>query len=282
MVGAPRAATTSLYHYLRQHPQIFAPSIKEPHFFSHPEVTDTYYPGASVSREQEYRDLYGGRRDGQKSGDFSTSYLSRTEAAGRIRRWNPSARIMMVLRNPVERAVSHYLMDVRDGYTTQSMAALIDAAAPDPRFRREYVDVGRYHDQVTAYLEHFPAEQMKVVLFEDIAQRRQETVRDVLRFLDVDDSAELDLSEVRNAAAVPRSSVARRLRRSGVAKLVARRTSQPVRTAARAVLARDVPPELVDDGTRVRLHEIFAGDTAELAALIGRDLSSWSQPGSGR
>lgn len=278
VVGAPRAATTSLYHALGRHPQVFVPAIKEPHFYACPEVTDTYYDTVIVDDEGQYRALYEGRQDGQLAGDFSTSYLFRHRAAGRIHSDNPEARIVMVLRHPVDRAISHHRMDRRDGYTLASIRELLGPTAPDPRFRREYLDVGRYAAQIRAYREYFDDRQLHIVLFDDLVADPAATLGQLLQFLGLDD-ADIGPLEVRNHTGAPRSDLGHRLGTNPVAAQLGRRLGRGPRKLARRLLYR---PDRAgpDPEDRALLVELLANEITELEGVIGRDLSAWTEDAS--
>ncbi len=113
LVGAPKSGTSSFYEYLSAHPDIYLPKVKELHYFAYPEVADTYYDVPFVASESEYLGLFDNRRGEKCAGDLSPSYLYRELAADRIQRFQPDAKIIISLRNPIKRAISHYLMDVR-------------------------------------------------------------------------------------------------------------------------------------------------------------------------
>jgi len=277
VVGAPRAATTSLYHALGRHPQVFVPSVKEPHFYAWPEVADTYYDTSFVSEAADYLALFAARQPGQIAGDFSTSYLFRHRAASRIRADNPDARIVMVLRHPVERALSHHRMDRRDGYTMASLTDLLGPTAPDPRFRREYLDVGRYADQIRAYREHFDDRQLHIILFDDLVGAPGATIRRLFGFLGVDVEVEVGAFEARNDTGTSRSPLGRRLQGSPVAAELGRRLGRRPRRLARRLLYR---PDRTgpDPRDRAMLAELLGSEIRELEQVIGRDLSAWADP----
>ena len=100
VVGAPRAGTTSLYHYLRQHPEIYMSPLKEPHFFSHSNPqSDTV-----VKHQDAYLRLFDAARGEKLRGEASPAYLADPDAPARIKDASPEAKIVAVLREPVSRA----------------------------------------------------------------------------------------------------------------------------------------------------------------------------------
>jgi Sulfotransferase family len=112
VVGAAKSGTTSLYHYLDQHPDVYMPRNKEPHYFSRVPP----FPGRGshpVTSEEEYLDLFKLWNKESVAGEASPSYLWDEKAPYRIKETVPQAKIIAILRHPVERAYSHYLMDVK-------------------------------------------------------------------------------------------------------------------------------------------------------------------------
>ena len=146
--------------------------MKEPHFFSRIEPAsswEAFFP--HVSDEDEYLALFKGARTEELLGEASTSYLWDTQAAERIKRAVPEARILIMLRDPVDRAYSHYWNDVREGLEKRSF---VDALAEEQRsgpggwgVSSLYIDCGRYADQVARYLERFGSGGSSCHFFED-------------------------------------------------------------------------------------------------------------------
>ena len=177
LVGAAKAGTTSLYRELARHPAIYMSPMKEPHFFSRIEPAsswEAFFP--HVSDEDEYLALFKGARNEDLLGEGSTSYLWDTQAAERIKRAVPEARILIMLRDPVDRAYSHYWNDVREGLEERSF---VDALAEEQRsgpggwgVSSLYIDCGRYADQVARYLERFGSGGVLVSFLEDFVTDR--------------------------------------------------------------------------------------------------------------
>ena len=127
IVGAPKSGTTSLYHYLASHPDIFMSSKKEPNYFSKSEIKqqELYYPIDELDSFSDYKILFSGSKEGQILGESSVSYLFYPEVASKLHEHNSSAKIIILLRNPIERAFSHYLMDFRLGLVNESFESII-------------------------------------------------------------------------------------------------------------------------------------------------------------
>ena len=175
VIGAMKAGTTSLYHYLRAHPEVFMPKLKEVDFF-----TEELNWGKGWSW---YHRQFAGVEPGVKAiGEASTSYTKYPRYGGtaeRIAKNLPGARLVYVVRDPFERIRSHYQHNVTLGEESRD---LDDAIHTNPN----YVDYTRYSTQLERYADHFPRDRMLVITSDELRHKRRETVHRVYEFLDVD------------------------------------------------------------------------------------------------
>jgi hypothetical protein len=270
VAGAPRAGTSSLWDYLNQHPQIFMSRIKEPHFFSDfkPRIVPT------VSTESAYLRLFAHASPGQLLGEATPSYLCDPAAPARIARVSPGARIVIVLRDPVARAYSDYWHKVRYGREARPFLERIQAQLVDERRRRPspgYVGAGLYAEPVERYLGTF-GDRVLVLFQEELAADTLGELRRVLEFLGVDAAlADRIRLVVRNATALPRNALVRRLYRSSALRAAGVRlipgSLQP--GLERLLLRRDgIPP--MDPEARRLLEDFYAAEPAALERLLGR------------
>ena len=294
MVGAARAGTTSMYDYLRAHPQIYMPPTvagKEPSYFC-----DLTPPWATQYRDFEsYLTLFAKGRGRQAVGDGSTNYLVAPESAGRIRERYPHAKILMILRNPVARAHSLYRYicgwGFEDASTFEKGLAREAARLGNARFIAQwqllyhaflYYHSGLYAEQVARYLEAFPREQVHIVLFDDLKKDLLGTVQGIYRFLGVDPAYEPDL-DARNESHFPLSVKAQAFvsQRWNAHPLYPRgpvrrrdKTHYPIALGINALLG-GYRKERLRPETRRALTARFAPDITRTAALIGRSLDHW-------
>ncbi len=281
VVGAAKAGTTSLYAYLKQHPQVFLPKVKEPHFFSQvcpaPEMRHLY---AAINDRAAYLSLFRKARGYRAIGDASPSYLWHPQAADRIRRSVSEAKIVITLRDPVERAHSHYLADVREGVHELSFydALRQDMARPKKGWAVSllYVELGQYAAQVRRYLEVFGPQQVKVLLFNDLTRDSTGVLTELARFLDVDQGAvaQINTNEVHNSYAAPRGRWARQLAGAKFSRILGKTViprSLGQFIFERVLLTRAPKPMIEPDAKRL-LCEIYEPDVRELEAILGRPL----------
>ncbi len=272
MVGAPKTGSSSFHRYMSQHPDIFVPSMKEPHYFSYPEVSDTYYDIPMVTSELEYLSLFNKRRNEKVAGDLSPSYLFHTQAAERIRRFQPEARIIISLRNPIKRAISHYLMDVRLGYQDRPLAEFTQRTEENRLFYRQYIEVGMYSTQIQAYLDKFGREKVLILLYDDLVRDPQTYLGKIFGHLGVDHRHPIDM-KVHNAFSMPRFGFVRALFQSGAAIQIGSRMPDRLKNAIKSVTHSRERPDLSAD--EPQLARIFRQDIAAVAKILGRDLSNW-------
>ncbi len=290
IVGAASCGTTSLYTYLKQHPEVFLPALKEPHYFAQLRpIWEQRYLFTYVTEETDYLALFSKATGFKAIGEASPSYLWCPAAAERIHRAVPRAKIIILLRDPVERAYSHYLMNLREGLQDRPF---FEALQDDWNRERKgwgvsqlYVELGLYAEQVRRYLELFGPSQVLILMFDDLRRsspNQKATLGRVLRFIGVDPACldRIDTSYVENSFGVARWAWAQRLAGSNWA----RRAGQilvPKRFGANHTIKRlifqrffvkSVPRPEIDLASKQWLCEIFDPDLRALEALLGREL----------
>jgi hypothetical protein len=271
-IGAQKCATTWIFRNLEDHPDAALSLRKELHFF-----TATYDRGY-LWYESHFPD-----RPGAKAiGEFSTSYLCSMDAPHRAARYNPDFKIVVALRDPVDRAYSNHLHEVRVGHL-DSAAHTFEAAEP---FNPMYVEQGRYAMHLRRWLDHFPRERLFVLFQEEIDREPAAQASALYAFLGLDPAHQSPYQGERvNVSAARRSQTAARFMQAGanaMRKVFGNRFVRDLRTvgpmrrmreANQQQLGAVVPPMLAQ--TRARLVEAFADDIRDLARLIGRDRLPW-------
>lgn len=278
IAGMPRSGTTSLYTYLKQHPDIFLSLYKEPHFFGK-DLTPNVY---AIREEEVYYSLFRGA-DGKKAvGEGSVWYLTSQTAAAEIKVFNPAAKIIIMLRNPVGMLYSLHGLYVRTGNEDiPDFPAALDRqperermnglAMPPGCYFPEglfYTEVGKYYEKMKRFVDVFGMEKLHFIIFDDFSADEARCVRETLAFLEVDDNfrAELDLEK---ADALIRPMVFQQIRNAHPE--VKKRLSIKMGLKAHKSPSRaPLPPEL-----KSRLKALFIEDIEKTGALIGRDLKHW-------
>lgn len=295
IVGAGRSGTTGLVEGLRRHPQVFVTNPKEPHYFAfHGARPDFRGPGddrfvndVAVTAPSDYRALYRSAVDHQARGEGSVSTLYYHERAlPELRRINPDMRLVVLLRDPVERAFSSFQYLRASG--REPLEDFLQAVAAEPSRLAEnwhhlwhYTGMSMYAAALEAVLSSIPAEQVGVWFYDDLQTDYAGTLGSVLRFLDVrdvDNAATTDVPRV-NASGVARHpwaqdalvwAAGRPVLRHTVQQLTSWKFRESVRT--RLLQRGDVPTSV-----RAELQPLFEGDLGRLRTLLGdrADVPPW-------
>ncbi|MGH2785244.1 MAG: sulfotransferase family protein [Actinomycetota bacterium] len=257
IIGAMRSGTTALTRYLDAHPQVFMAPEKEVHFF------DRHYDRGA----DWYRSRFAGA-DGQPSvGEATQTYMFLPEAMPLIAAMLPDARLVAILRNPVDRAYSHYWMN-RSQETEQRdpRTALTDSLEdPSPMF--PYVDRGRYVDQLRRVCEYYPRSSLHVLLFEDLVAEPGPTFASLCGFLGINAGERpANLGDPVNQHLEYRSL---RLRN------ISKRLPKPIGNLIGKVNGKKTSYPPMEPELRKRLSAAYADDNARLAGWLGRDLAIW-------
>ena len=186
IVGAPKAGTSSLYEYLKDVPGIFLSDRKEPNFFSRINSPKNFVL-QPIRDKQEYLNLFAKAKEEDVIGEASTAYLSNPEAHNLIHEVNPNAKIIIILRDPVERAISSYLMIKKTGKVDLSFRKELDKAILMYEGNKTSSNLtlrkGFYSENIKKYWNIFGKEQVKILIFEEFIKNPKNTVEDIINFL---------------------------------------------------------------------------------------------------
>jgi len=273
IVGAPKAGTTSLHYYLQQHPDVCMSEIKEPNYFTAQEVVKLYYDVSSVNSEDWYHSIFA-EPTRKVIGEGSVSYLFYPEVAQKIYEYNPEARILIILRNPVQRAFSHYLMDCRLGLCNISLEEILDKPSKYPHFYLQFVELGMYHQQINRYIDVFGHKQVKVMFYDDLKTEPDLFIDQVFSFLAL---RSIDVNMVvKNKFKQPSSKI--------IAKLYQFKWMRSYLNIffpkgfllkIKSVIFKDSKKPILDPSIKRKLSEIYKNDIVELSKLLSKDLSAW-------
>jgi hypothetical protein len=306
LAGAPKAGTTSLYRYLDQHPQIYMSPIKEPSYFAEEmrfgnfteewkkmaaarnEALREYldgpvkekFSGGPVEEWTDYGKLFQQVKGESAIGEASVCYLWSKTAARNIASVFPDAKILVVLRNPIERAFSQYRHMLSFAGSHVTFGEHIDASLRSKSTRigelNPFLEFGFYYQQLRRYFDLFPRERIGISFHADYLQSPQAMLHDTFGFLGVDPSFAPDFSERHMRAAIPRwYTINRMLKRSGAWRLMRDFSPLRLRRKLRSVVfepRHSIRPEASDCA---RLAEYYRDDVMNLSSLLSRDLSGW-------
>ncbi len=286
--GAARSATTALYYLLIQHPKVFLPSLKETRFFSR-----DYEKGLTWYGQQHYPNV----KDEVAIGDISPAYLMDERCPQRIlKALGPEIKLIFMLRNPVERAFSHYGMLRNHQFEDLPFEQAIERDEPTRiaksleyyghEYAFQYLKESTYSRAIQRYLDLFDKDRIKYVVFEEFVEDTEFHLLDILSFLGINDKFEFNLDVYKNPKTVSGSSKMNKLFYSNsviknVRDFVQLRTGwkfqsflKKIKTTLLGGRGSEAMP-LIDEELRKRLYRDFEDETTRLEALTGKDLSVW-------
>jgi hypothetical protein len=278
IIGAAKAATTSLHAYLAEHPQIHMSAVKEPMFFLRTSAGRPFR--GTIARREDYEALFA--TDAPLRGESSTSYALyawRTGVPERIHALVPDACFIYLLRDPVDRTIAHYLQAVSTGRERRSAD---DALAAAGALGHPYGCASRYATQIEQYLPYFPLDRFLIVDQADLRDDPGSVLREIYAFLGADRHFEpTGLGVVHNAAEDKRQRTRALLMlrsvpgRAAFDRLPAA-VREPMVATGRRLLSKPLErPELSED-LHERLRELYLPEVERLRALTGRPFSKWT------
>lgn len=277
IVGAPKAGTTSLYEYLNKIPEIYMSENKEPNYFSLKTIPNKK-PFKPIRNTTEYLALFMQANKQKVVGEASTNYLYDPDAAHLIHKKIPDALILISLRNPIERAWSHYLMVKNSGWMkntfheqiTKELKNKIDFDKPHLRLK-----AGLYSDDVQKYLDVFGKNQVKIIIFEEWINDTKITVNDIIKFLGLDYSVKENFQESYKQYVAPRGVMAQKIVTSKSINKISRLFSSSTRGfMKKSLVKKDVKPKMNEEG-REKLIKFYQDDVMKLEKMLDRKLP-WS------
>ncbi|MEO8710483.1 MAG: sulfotransferase [Parafilimonas sp.] len=291
IIGPPKCASTSLHYYLGQHPDVFVSPTKETNFFTH-----DYYRGLEF-----YAQYFSNAKTEKAIGEATPSYFFLPFAADRIKKDLPNAKLIVTLRNPVERAFSHWLMFKEAGVEKKSFRDAIkinleqmqeynfegekgaeiwekrkNTADDNDNWPRIYIQPGMYAESLNMYYESFKPEQMHIVFLEDLKKIFSETIKEVFRFLNVDENFMVENTEAKNfyfdkkyfrfLQKLTGIKTARYI--SGILPSNLKNIFKQKQTAVKVI------PKISDED-RAFLQDLFLPDIRQLEKITNRSLENW-------
>lgn len=292
IVGAAKSGTTSLHYYLKQHPQIFMPKVKELWFLCFMDnplkevlIKRPWWKEVNVREFEDYAGYFSDAGNSDIIGEACTWYLYFYDFTIRnIKKIYGSdyknLKIIIILRNPSERAWSHYLMTVRDGKESLDFKSAIKPEVMAQRFDIhpdfDHIGFGMYYKQVNAFMREFP--HVKVFLYDDLCRDASGLVKEVFEFLGVDDGFTPEVETRYNVTGRIKSRWVDRLVRKPNPLKSFLKLFLPFQTRVRIkarILEKLTERQSMPDDIKKELTLFYRDDILKLQKLIGSDLSLW-------
>jgi hypothetical protein len=300
VIGAGKSGTTSLYKYLRQHPEIFMPVVKEPNFYGYENKTagdfgadleEIAHFNKSVTGLASYLDLFKNAAPHQVKGEISNAYMYHDQAPARIKHYNPQMKLIAILRQPAGRLYSRYLHLARENrLPTPNFSDCKDKNSIWWR-RNDLIKEGFYFKNLSRYYELFPAQNIKIYLYEELNNNVDQVLKDIFKFLNVNPEFAPDPTIRYNQSGIVKNQFLNKI--YGQKGLIT--------SGVKAVFPTSVVKNLKDMSFLEKIvnnlraknldkpkpdpaiwnwltHDVYGADLRNLEGLIGRDLSRWRVP----
>lgn len=298
IAGNSKSGTTALYKFLAQHPGICMSEPKEPNFFATDFSHDQDVGAFTRRSEEEYHDLFDDPTETRLWGEASACYLYSREAARAIHRYNPAAKIIILLREPVSFLRSYHLQLLEnvasEGETEKDFGRALEleqnrkqgrdvpqqCLVPQMLFYRDRI---RYAEQLTRFLQVFDASQVKVMIYEDFREDNASVMSEVMEFIGADCDTEIEYGTYNKGQELRSKSMQRLVYnlshgeaglgtlKTAIKSMVPPKVRKSVMRGAYQKLVfkpvQEMEPALV-----LRLKREFHPEVVRLSELLGRDL----------
>jgi hypothetical protein len=291
IVGVPKCGTTTMHNYLKQHPEIFLPELKELHCFG----ADFHRINHTPYTKEQYLSFFTGAKNKKRIGDASTSYLHSSTAALEIKEFNPSAKIIIMLRNPVDVMYAYHHTNLYGGF--EYIADFEEALNAEDKRKRGlcwpdrsgileclfYREVVRYSKHIRRYFKIFDRENIHIIIFDDFKNDTAGIYKQALCFLGVNSNFCTDFRIIKPDKSLWSVAVQNFLLspphivKSFSHMIIPDNLRQTLVSSLRRLNTTNAPRPPMDTELRRRLQAEFAPEVERLSELLGRDLTHWSR-----
>lgn len=296
IIGAGKSGTTSLYYYLKQHPQVFMSEVKEPNFFAlegkkllskeEDKEEVNFFPWA-VTQLEDYKNLFKEAKPGLLKGESSTMYLYMDQAPDKIKSYVPGVKMIAIFRQPAERLYSRYLHLARDNRMTGDDFQKVFDKNSIWWKRNDLIQEGFYYRHLSRYYQSFPKENIKIFLYEDLIKKPDETIKAIYTFLGLENNFKPDMSMKFNESGIIKNKFMDGIvgRQSPIKEAIKKmlpgvfakvKSSYAVKNIVNKLRKANLERPPLDPVMKKRLtEEVYKEDILKFQELIQRDLSHW-------
>jgi len=282
--GAQKSATTTLYDLLCQHPDVYLPDVKELHFFDNKE---NYSKGISWYLDKYFSNV----RNEKIIGEITPEYMFFNYIPERMFHClGKSIKFIFILRNPIDRAYSHYWMSYRRGYEKESFEKAIYLEKKRIKFgnrkeimRFSYINRGFYSKQIKRFLNYFPKENMQFIIFEDFIRNTPNIMKQIFSFLEIDPLYSINYNIKSNYSTIPRSIILRNfiqqtpeiVKKTIKIIIPVKNVRMSIKTLFNKINQKEFKNPEINIELRKKLIAIYEKDIKELENIIEKDLNLW-------
>jgi len=272
IVGAPRAGTTSLYQYLKETSGVYMSPTKEPNYFSSINASSLSSP--PIKDEKKYLKLFSKVKDEKAIGEASPNYLRDPKSPELIHNAVPNSKIIIILRDPVERAYSSYLLRLSSGKTYSFSQAIKQAIESDDDYKTRIINGGIYFESIQRFQKIFGIENVKIFIFEEFIQDETATIKKILSFLGIDSEPPESIELTHNLLTKPRGRISLALLTNKTIRKFGRKVlpSPTADLVVKRILGKKTKKEKIPQVDREFLEKFYKQDAEKIQKMFSRPL----------
>ena len=277
IVGGSKCGTTNMSYHLMEHEKIFMPDLNEPYYFCRLDVPNDFKRDSMIWDKKKYLDLFKNANKHQRVGEATSTYLHCPNAANDIKNQFPDSKIIILIRNPIERAHSAYFSYQFMHPDKRSFPEMIidheNKIKNNEFFLYSILDPGFYSKHIKKYQDVFPEEQLKIIVFEDYVKNTKKIVESVLEFLNIDKKIEFK-EQKKGAYRVPKNKISGRLLENKKFRSVATKIIPTVyrqKMGDKFLLNQTSKPKMTNNDIQ-KLKNIYHNEVIELEKLLNLKL----------
>lgn len=273
IVGGSKCGTTNISYYLNEHPDVFISKLNEPYYFSRFDVSEDFIRESMIRDYEKYLDLFKDAKNHKAIGEASSVYLSSPNAASEIKKTFPDSKIIISIRNPIERTYSSYFSYQFMQHKKETFSEMIDLHEEQIKknefFIYNILEPGFYTKHIKRFQENFGPEKIKIVVFENYIKNTNETINSIFSFLGIDERNNFK-EQSKGAYRVPKNNFSNKLLKSSTFRKL---TTKFVPTVSRQkigdkfLLKQTKKPEMLET-ERIRLKEIYKDEFIKLEKML--------------
>jgi len=284
LIGVTKGGSTSIYHYLRQHPDVFMPSLKEPRFFL--DIKEEDQTNKKIKSIGEYKNLFSDAPSASVCGEATSGYFSSDVAPRAIKNTLDNPLFILVLRNPVERAFSHFTYAKQK--SLEPNKASFESAIRDNKIKvrgkmrnRKYVESGFYYKHLMKWYSYFDEEKFLILLFDDLVSSPNEFVRKVYKFIGVGSEFTPEFKHKYAKSGVPKSNLIHNILRGtnklrdGLKYILHESIVKGMKDIKLSLKNWNLRKPKMKKSTYIKLANVYKKDIKKLEKEIDKDLSRW-------
>jgi hypothetical protein len=285
IIGAPKAGTTSIYHFLSKHPQVYMPELKEPRFFALEGKTidaDDPVNKGCITTIEDYKALFSKVGNQIAIGEASPMYFANEDAPEKIKKYLGSPKIIALVRNPIERTYSHYLFALQQGYEpadcTLTEAVTNDSIVYKGFTRvRPYVKDSLYFENLSRFMKYHSPENLLVINFDDFIKDANKVIANLCVFLGIDPpDSEIPKEQFAKSGKPKNVFLHRLVNKSRIPLNLGKLIPKSFKESLKAKVndSNLVKPKITAEEKQL-LRDIFKKDVEQLSKLLNKDFEYW-------